>query len=519
MLENNHNALNDIFKRDDLRGFWPEVLNCEVALWLGQALGEMAAGAGIQESRAAIGYDARQGSYELSLALMRGLSQAGIRSTLLGLASSEQLYYACGRYSQKYCLGIMVTASHNPKEYNGMKFVWSGAVPFSETDLQQLRIRLLEKAQYPPTQPLGEEFAQHLLSLADYDSLPQNSASERLRAVVLAGSGVGGQAFKPLVKMLRESGIDCLLREEIPDGRFPRGVPDPLSPEYMRRLSQYVLEAKGDIGIAFDGDADRAGFIDNQGQEILSAQVFALVALRKLSATPISRPILMRNLCCSQLISELFTGPQSRIELIDTPVGHGQIKRLMRHPAFAERMLFAGEHSGHYFYPEFYSVDSGMLTTLHLLAEARELKAKGGSLAQRLQAWRQRYAWSGERNFILSQPTELFAVLEAVARAAADLIPGALRQEVRLDPQLGLPRVFATAPGQDYRPREMTCPDLKMLSPASAVGGCWLVLRPSGNEGKLRLNIETWGHLRDKCAELSGEISSLLSRQGAKALP
>lgn len=518
MFDCSHEALKDIFKRDDVRGFWPEVLNCEVAYWLGQALGEMFAAAEIREPRVAIAYDARLGSGELSLALMRGLAQSGTQSELLGLASSEQLYYACGRYPEKYCAGIMVTASHNPKEYNGMKFVWAGAAPFSESDLRQLQTRLLQKAHYPRAQPLGEEFARHLLSLAGADQMSQSSAPTQLRALVLAGSGVGGLAFAPLAEQLRQIGIDCLLREETPDGNFPLGVPDPLSREYMQRLSQYVLAAEADIGIAFDGDADRAGFVDAKGQEILPAQVFALVALRKLSSTSIRHPVLMRNLCCSQLLRDLFAGPQSQVELIDTPVGHGQIKRLMRHPAFAGRVLFAGEHSGHYFYPEFYSVDSGMLTSIHLLAEARRLKAAGSSLAQRLQDWRQRYAWSGERNFRLAQPADLFPALEAVAQAAKELIPGALRQEVRIDPNLGLPRIFPAGPGP-YQPGEMTCPDLKILSPPNKAGGCWLVLRPSGNEGKLRLNIESWGQLRNHWTELYEKISSLLSASGAQALP
>jgi phosphomannomutase len=158
-----------------------------------------------------------------------------------------------------------------------------------------------------------------------------------------------------------------------------------------------------------------------------------------------------------------------------------------------------------------------MLTTIYLLAEARQLKNSGSSLAQRLQEWRQRYAWSGERNFRLSQPAELFPVLEAVAHAARELIPGALRKEVRLDPHLGLPRVFP-AGSAPYQPAEMPCPDLKLQSPANEAGGCWLVLRPSGNEGMLRLNIETWGQLRNRCPELYEKTSSLLSALGALAL-
>lgn len=516
MAESSREALSGIFKRDDLRGFWPEVLSSEVAFWLGEVLGEMLAEASAKKPLLVIGYDARKGSYELSLALIRGLAQAGGKSELLGMVSSEQLYYACGRYASKYSAGIMVTASHNPKEYNGMKFVWSGAAPFTATDLEQLQTRLLQKAKFPTPQPQDEEFARHLLSLAGYDQpLPARQCS--LTAVVLGGSGVGGLAFAPLAEQLRTLGIECLLREEVPDGNFPLGVPNPLLPEYIQRLGKYVLEAGADIGIAFDGDADRAGFVDGQGQEILPAQVFALVAMRKLASSKVRRPVLMRNLCCSHLLQDLFAGPQSEVELLDTPVGHGQIKRLMRHEAYAERVLFAGEHSGHYFYPEFYSVDSGFLTTLYLLAETRQLKAANTTLAERLQEWRQRYAWSGEKNFILAKPEDVFSVLQATWQAVQKILPGCIRQEIRLDPQLGLPRVFA-ADSEHYQPEQLYCPDLKVFSKESAVGGCWLVVRPSGNEGKLRLNVETWGELRGQCGQLTKQFSALLQSLQARAV-
>ena len=133
----------------------------------------------------------------------------------------------------------------------------------------------------------------------------------------------------------------------------------------MSRIGTAVRESGAQLGIGFDGDADRAGFVDEQGAEIIPAQVYALVVQDRLASWRGSeKPVVMRNLCCSRLIWDLFNGSA---EVVDTPVGHGQIKQLMRHPRYRERILFAGEHSGHYFYPEFYSVDSGMLTSLALI--------------------------------------------------------------------------------------------------------------------------------------------------------
>ena len=285
-------------------------------------------------------------------------------------------------------------------------------------------------------------------------------------------------------------------------------------PEQIERLGHEVRRRKADLGIVFDGDADRAGFVDRNGREIIPSQVYALVAQQKLGQNQLNHPLLMRNLCSSQLLQDLFGESTSGVELLDTPVGHGQIKQLMRHPKFRKRILFAGEHSGHYFYPEFFSVDSGFLTALTLLAEVRRLKQQKIELPALLAGWRKTYQWSGEINYLLPDRTAVNAVLKKLDQHFGKL-PDTRRQGIALDPDLGLFRVFEL--NGEYHPKSRDFPDLKIiwLSPGGK-SGWWFVVRPSGNESKLRLNFESWNLKKADANIIMKEISSVLAQHQAQ---
>jgi phosphomannomutase len=207
------------------------------------------------------------------------------------------------------------------------------------------------------------------------------------------------------------------------------------------------------------------------------------------AAKACEKPVVMRNLCCSELVRSIFP-VGGEVELVDTPVGHAKIKELMRSPAYRERIVFAGEHSGHYFYPDFHFVDSGNLTTLEMFKVAASAKAKGRSLSDLLSGWRERFAWSGEINFEFASVPKVNDALDSLYRRYRG---EGERYGVRVEEGSGHWRVYRAEPDEPYEAAEARPQDLKFRFPASADAGWWFVVRPSGNEPKLRLNVEAWG--------------------------
>lgn len=490
-----------IFKRDDIRGIWPSQLNCQMAELIGREMAGMVLQAG-ETRRIVVGHDARTGSYELLCALCQGIEAAGGRVRNLGLCSSEQVYYVAGRYGEEYVAGAMVTASHNPAEYNGVKFVHAGALPFTGAELQELRRRMEATFVERECEPLGTDYADYVYGLSGFQDVPL-SQEPKLKAVICGGNGVGVVAFKPLAALLERHGIVFEYLDGEPDGAFPRGVPNPLLPAYNARLGEAVRNCGADVGIGFDGDGDRAGIVDEHGEPLLSSHIIAIVGLTKLSSWRSSEtPVIMRNLCCSQLLKDVFGGLERDVELVDTPVGHGQIKQLMRHGAYSGRVVVSGEHSGHYFYPEYFSVDSGILTCLYMLKHVLGLKNRGETLSGDVSSWRSRYRWSGELNY--KMPSE-----EAVGRALSAFrseglsLPSRIRYEIRADEGLGLARPQVAVEGGDVAV-ELASSDVKIEVATGEGRGWWLVVRPSGNEPMLRLNVETWG-------EAAGVLEALVS--------
>ena len=519
-------------KRDDIRGLYPKELNCETAEALGYAVCRLLA-RNCPAPRIAIGYDCRYGNLEIQSGFAAGFQAAGGTCVSFGLLSTEHIYYICGTRSE-FTAGAMITASHNPKEYNGIKLLHGGCLPFTSAELVEIgetaaayqkdddtasRQACAHKcegctASCPgngaiPMQLLDfKAYANFLLRLSGLDRR-EESPHAQIRIVVLAGHGMGGLAFGAIAEIMRGRGLQSTLIEPEPDGDFPEGVPNPLDKKYMARLSEMVQQHQADLGICFDGDADRAGFVDATGEEILPSQVLALIALHRLQESSIKEPVVMRNLCCSKLLEDLFpkNGP---VTLIDTPVGHGRIKLLMRHPELLSRCVFAGEHSGHYFYPDFFYLDSGVLTSLFMIEIVWRLREQRKSLPDLLAAWRQNYVWSGENNFNLKSSDEVLPVMTAVWKAENK--DDVRRFEVAQDPKLGVQRVFEN--NGEYMPQNLPAPDLKMQRDGEE--GWWFVIRPSGNEPKLRLNVEAWGsNAKALCQQKTDELIQRLLSLGA----
>ncbi len=476
--------------------------------------------------RGVIGYDARLASPEMARAFASGFMDGGGAMTSIGMVSSEYIYFICGKESDRYDVGAMITASHNPPEYNGCKFVHGGAVPFTGADLQFLKDFLLASSlpespyrddveQRLEIRDIREDYADHMMAISPAKSLPPTE-QETLRIVVAAGNGVGARAFAPIAERLAQRGVQTIWLDPEPDGRFPNGTPNPLLPSYVSRLAAKVLECKADLGIGFDGDADRAGFVAEDGLEVTGSQVLAMIMDCKQSLmadmAEAQPKLVFRNICCSQLVSDHAAG-LSNIEIMDTPVGHGQIKQLMRHEALRSRVIFAGEHSGHFYYPEFYFVDSGTLSSLYLIYLAMRCKTRNTSIGKMAAPWRGCYHWSTEINYEFPKDPEGTPMERRLVNQVFQKLGNAFsghgfrREEIRKDAELGLCRAFPAEGSYDLVHQEV--PDLKVIS---AIPGerFWMVVRPSGNEPVLRVNIETMG--TDKAA-FCRELTAFIDQQ------
>jgi phosphomannomutase len=501
-----------VFKRDDLRGIYPQDFDEDVAALAARAFLQLLDAPTKQVI--VVGYDARNSSPALCQAVCNAITASGFAVDNLGMCSSEEIYYACGYHAARYAGGIMITASHNPRDYNGMKFLFSGALPLDSNHMARLRENMIALAATDaPNAPIrGEErkitlkneYPAFYLDAVGMTNLPKPKAP--IKVVVSAGNGVGAIAFKPIAQLLSSLGFEFKYIEDQPDCNFPNGVPNPLLPEFMGRLGKAVVAEKAAIGIGFDGDADRAGFVDEKGQEIIPAHVYVLTAqcmLNEWRASNAAEPMLMRNICCSQLIADYF---RDKCTVVDTPVGHGQIKQLMRHPRYKQHIVFAGEHSGHYFYPKFYYVDSGCMTALYMLKNLAHL---GGTaqISEQLSAWRQNYTWSGEINYSLKSREAVFACLKELYKTWGSQ-PGVIMHASHIDGEIGLPLIAQLT--EDYQPENMRFPDIK-FGVYDAQHGWSFIVRPSGNEPKLRLNAEAWGEDNaNRCHELTLAVQKIL---------
>jgi phosphomannomutase len=390
--------LSAVFKAYDVRGTVPDQVDEELAHAVGAAF---VAVTGSEQGAVVVGHDMRPSSPGLARAFADGASGAGADVTMIGLASTDQLYFASGSMGVP---GAMFTASHNPARYNGIKMCRAHAVPLGmETGLAAVR-DLVAARDSSPVQAGGtgsrrgtvserdvlEDYAAHLLSLAPV-------TGRHLRVAVDAGNGMAGHTAPAVLGRLD---LDVVAMYYDLDGTFPNHEANPIDPANLVDLQAKVRESGADIGLAFDGDADRCFIVDERGRLVSPSVVTALIASRELAREPGSTVI--HNLITSRAVPELV------VELGGTPVrtrvGHSFIKATMAETG----AIFGGEHSGHFYFRDFWRADSGMLAALHVLAA---LAATDRPLSQLLDRFA-RYVESGEVNSTVEDPAAVVADVE-----------------------------------------------------------------------------------------------------------
>jgi phosphomannomutase len=442
-------ALDRIFKAYDVRGVVPDELDADLARRIGAAFARWS---GLP--RVLIGRDARESSPELAAALADGVRSVGADVADLGLASTDLLYFASGSLDLP---GIMLTASHNPKEYNGLKFCLPGARPVGQdTGLGAIR-ELVERDGDAPSAPgrgaveridMLDAYVEHVLTFVDVDAI------RPLVVAVDTANGMGGLVVPAVMARL-----PVTLHHMYPelDGTFPNHPADPIDPENQRDLRAAVLRRSADVGFAFDGDADRVFLVDERADDVSGSVMTALVARAMLRREP--GATVVHNLICSWIVPETIRDEGG--VPVRTRVGHSFIKQVMAETG----AVFGGEHSGHYYFRDNYRADSGLIAAVVALGE---ISAADEPLSEVLRPFR-RYAASGEIN---SRVDDQRAKIEEVAAALAD------GRQDRLD---GLTVEF-----DDW----------------------WCNVRPSNTEPLLRLNVEarTPELLADRTALVLGVI-------------
>ncbi|MEU7819817.1 phosphomannomutase/phosphoglucomutase [Catellatospora sp. NPDC049133] len=454
--------LSQIVKAYDVRGTVPDQLNEPVAGALGRAFAQTLRALGEDRGTVVVAHDMRDSGPSLVKAFTDGVRAEGINVINAGLGSTDLLYYASGILDLP---GAMFTASHNPAQYNGIKLCFAGAKPVGQASgLAAIRERAQElldtRAEMPA--PAGEietremlaDYAAHLRLLVDLRGI------RPLKVVVDAGNGMGGYTV-PAV--LGDAVLDPLPLEIVPlyfelDGSFPNHEANPLEPANLVDLQAAVREHGADLGLAFDGDADRCFVVDADGAPVSPSAVTALVATRELAKHPGST--IIHNLITSAAVPEIVR--EHGGTPVRTRVGHSFIKAEMA----TTGAVFGGEHSAHYYFRDFWGADTGMLAAMHVLAALGE---QSGPLSE-LGAQFERYTASGEINSVVAdQGAKLAQVRAHFAGEKQD----------ELD---GLTVTFAD--------------------------GSWVNLRASNTEPLLRLNVEA--ATPERMSELRDEVLKLV---------
>ena len=373
-------ALNPkVFKAYDVRGIYPSELDEEGAYAIGRAYAEH-----FEPKAIAVGRDMRLSSPAMADAAIRGAADAGVDVADIGLVGTEMVYFAVGELGLDG--GIMVTASHNPKEYTGMKIVRRGALPVGgDSGLLDVRRRAeqgFSSAQHPAGAVRPEDvypaWVERVLGFVD------TSAIRPLHVVIDAANGMAGAMLPPLLERLPIDAVPCFFE---PDGSFPNHESNPLLPENREFIVAKVLEANADLGVAFDGDADRCFFVDDAGQFVPGDFVTALLAEAVLEKEP--GATIIYDVRASWAVPDTVAAAGGTA--LVNRVGHAFIKHRMR----KEDAAFAGEVSGHYYFRDFFQADSGVVPMLLLL---ELVSRKGKRLSELLAPFRERYFLTGELN-------------------------------------------------------------------------------------------------------------------------
>lgn len=343
-----------IFKAYDVRGTYPDQLTDDIAYKLGRGCVAL-----LEPDRVAVGRDMRLSSPALATALIQGIVDQGANAVDLGEVSSDELYFAVGKYD--FPAGVMVTASHNPGNYNGIKLCREGAAPISsETGFGEIQEMVLND-RFPPARAKGsvtqhdvlDGFAKHVLSFLKREG---GAHLKPMTLVVDAGNGMAGKIVPAVFKDLPFTVIPLYFEL---DGHFPHHPASPIEPQNMVDLQRAVREHRADLGAAFDGDADRMFIVDEHANLVGGDMIVAMVATNILKKHPGST--ILYNLICSRSVPEVIQKAGGKA--IRTRVGHSFIKAQMRE----ENAIFGGEHSGHFYYRDNWYADSGIITLLMVL--------------------------------------------------------------------------------------------------------------------------------------------------------
>ncbi|MBW3643705.1 MAG: phosphomannomutase/phosphoglucomutase [Actinobacteria bacterium] len=443
-----------MFKAYDIRGTVPDQLDADVCRRIGAAFARFA-----ESDRVLVARDMRPSGEELVSAFAEGATGQGVDVIDLGLASTDLIYFAAGHLDAP---GAMFTASHNPAQYNGIKLCLSGARPVGQdTGLAKVKqwaaegLAPLEGGQGSVSrQDLLGVYADHVRSFVDVGLLAP------LRLVADTANGMGGLVAPAVFEGLPFD-VDYLFPEL--DGTFPNHPADPIQRENLRDLQAAVLEREADVGLAFDGDADRVFLVDERARPLSGSLTTGLVATGMLAKH--SGATILYNLICSKAVPEIIAEHGGKG--VRTRVGHSFIKQTMAETG----AVFGGEHSGHYYFRENYRADSGLVAALVVL---EQLSVAGVTLSE-LVAPLDRYANSGEINTPVDDPE---ATIDHVAEAFAD----ADADQDRLD---GL---------------------------TVDLGSWWFNLRPSNTEPLLRLNLEA--PTEEECEARTADVVELIRQVG-----
>ena len=446
-------SLDEIFKAYDVRGVVPDQFDADLAYAIGGAFARFAAPDG---GEVLVARDMRPSGIDLTKAFTEGVTDQGVNVVDLGLASTDLLYFASGRRNAP---GAMFTASHNPAQYNGIKFCLAGAKPVGQdTGLAEIKALAAQGRGRDETKTGGsvrseqllEEFSDHVVSFIDVGAL------RPLKVIADTANGMGGLVVPGVFAMLPMD-LEILFAEL--DGTFPNHPADPIQPENLVSLQARVLETGADIGLAFDGDADRVFLVDEKAQPVSGSLTTAMVAKAMLEKKPGST--ILHNLICSKAVAEVVR--ENGGTPIRTRVGHSFIKEQMAETG----AVFGGEHSGHYYFLDNFRADSGLIAAVVIL----EMLSKANMTLSELCRPFDRYAASGEIN---TKVDDTKVVIERVADH------------------------FVEAGAQTDRMDGLTV-DL---------GDWWFNLRPSNTEPLLRLNLEA--PTPEACAAHVAEVEQLM---------
>ena len=446
--------LDAIVKAYDIRGTVPDQLDPQVAHALGVAFAKFS-----KAKLIVVAFDMRPSGPDLADAFQQGLTEQGVDVINLGLASTDLLYFASGKLDAP---GAMFTASHNPAQYNGIKCCLSGArsvgIDNGLREMKAIAQDVLDGKGPEIAKKLGEvtkknmlaEFVDHVVSFIDVNSL------RKLKIVADTANGMGGLVAPAVFDRLGEFELEVMYGEL--DGTFPNHPADPIQPANQRDLQARVIAGKFDVGLAFDGDADRVFLVDENGNSLSGSTTTALLASVFLRTHPEST--ILYNLICSRVV------PETIAALGGTPIrtknGHSYMKQVMAQTG----AVFAGEHSGHYYFADNYRADSGLIATMVVLGE---MGRTGKSLSQ-LRAPFEKYAGSGEIN---TQVTDIAVVIDRVAKQ------------------------FAAYPQDHLDGLTVDC------------GSWWFNVRSSNTEPLLRLNLEA--ATREECDQHVAELLMLIT--------